>query len=279
MLDTGMLTVKAFAKFARITRDMLHNYDKIGLLSPNIRGKNRYRYYSTKQLALVNVIRTLQKLGMTLAEIKSLQDRRTPELTDTLLTRQIEKIDKHIDEWICAKKLLLTLQNSIRTARDIDEKAIVVEHLPAEAIILGNLNDYSEGRHEYDALLNFYETMNAKYPDLDMNYPVWGIFSEERIKQGDWRWPDRYYFYNPEGHDKRPAGLYAIGYSRGGYGQNEQLYKRMLAYIDEHDLEICGNTYEEYPLNEVCISDDSNYLLRALIRVRGTKERQGGGKA
>jgi effector-binding domain-containing protein len=110
--------------------------------------------------------------------------------------------------------------------------------------------------------------MNEKFPDMDLNYPVWGTFSEERIKRGDWVWPDRYYFYNPEGHDRKPAALYAIGYARGGYGKTGGLYDRMMDYINRNGLEICGDTYEEYPLNEVCITEDKDYLIRTMITVR-----------
>ncbi|MDR1326883.1 MAG: hypothetical protein LBJ74_00595, partial [Heliobacteriaceae bacterium] len=118
------------------------------------------------------------------------------------------------------------------------------------------------------ALLSFYNNINKKYPDLDLNYPVWGNFSEERIKRGDWVWPDRYYFSNPTGPDRRPAALYAVGYTRGGYGQSADLYKKIIDYIDKNGLEICGDTYEEYPLNEVIVSDDTNYLIRVMISVR-----------
>lgn len=110
--------------------------------------------------------------------------------------------------------------------------------------------------------------MQNQYPDLDLNYPVWGIFSEKRILQNDWKYPERYDFYNPEGYDEIPSDLHAVGYSRGGYGQTDELYKRLLNYIDENDFEICGNTYEEYPLNELNISDNNNYLIRVMITVR-----------
>ncbi|MCL2140386.1 MAG: hypothetical protein FWH42_01720 [Dehalococcoidia bacterium] len=116
--------------------------------------------------------------------------------------------------------------------------------------------------------------MAQKYKTLDMNYPVWGVFSEERIKRGDWKWPNKYYFYNPEGRDTRPAALYAVGYTRGRYGQSDALYKRLLSYIDSNGFEICGDAYEEYPLNEVCVSDENNYLMRVMITVRAKKEKR-----
>jgi DNA-binding transcriptional MerR regulator len=264
----GLFSVSDFAKFSRTTKDTLLHYDRIGLLSPASRGENKYRYYSSGQLAVVNVIRTFQELGMSLSDIKDMKERRTPENIYEVLMHQIEKIDMKIEDWVRAKKLLHTFRSSIRSALEVNEEVVTVQFLPAEAIILGGLNDYSRDQKDYDALLRFYNSMSEKYPDLELNYPVWGFFTEERIKRGDWVWPDRYYFYNPEGHDKRPAALYAIGYTRGGYGQCGELYKRIFEYIDQNGFEICGGAYEEYPLNEVCVADEKKYLIRVMVTVR-----------
>jgi DNA-binding transcriptional MerR regulator len=268
MKHNSLFAVKDFAKFSRTTKDTLLYYDRIGLLSPEMRGENKYRYYSSRLLATINVIRTLQRLGMSLEEIKNLKDHRTPEFTVDLFARQIEKIDEKIEEWIRARKLLLTLSRTIHNVANIDEKAITIQFIPAEAIILGGLNDYSRGKNDYDALLSFYDDISEKYPELDLNYPVWGTYSGDRIRQGDWVWPDRYYFYNPEGHDRKPAALYATGYTRGGYGDSNELYKRLIKYIDDNGFEICGDAYEEYPLNEICVLEEKDYLMRIMITVK-----------
>lgn len=271
MKGSGLFSVNKFAKLSRTTRDTLHHYDKIGLLAPVSRGQNNYRYYSNGQLAVVNVIRTLQELGMSLTEIKEFKDHRVPHRANEMLTHQIRQIDAKIEHWVRARQLLLTLRQSIRSVSDINERTISVQFLPAETIALGEPNDYSGEKNDYDALLSFYQAMSAKYPTLDMNYPVWAVHSEKRIKRGEWAWPERYYFYNPEGQDKRPAAHYAVGYTRGGYGQSAELYGRLVDYIDRNGFVICGDAYEEYPLNEVCISNETNYLIRVMIAVSEKK--------
>lgn len=266
MITKHIFSITEFAKFARTTRDTLVHYENYGLLVPE-RGANNYRYYSHSQLATINLIRTCQALGMSLSEIKDLLTHRTPPQMNELLEHQIIKIDEKIEEWQQAKKLLTGLNTTIHSALDVDEKAITVKYVPEQPITLGEINDYSNYRDDYDALYSFYHFISKKYPDMDMNYPVWGMFSQERIKRRDWRWPDRYYFNNPDGKDRRPAAAYAIGYKRGGYGQSASLYKRLLNYIDSGGYEICGPTFEEYPLNEICITDDANYLMRVMITV------------
>ena len=267
MSNSGFFTIKEFAKFTRTTKDTLLHYDRIGLLSPDSRGDNKYRYYSSSLLAVVNVIRTLQRLGMSLEEIKELKDRRTPELAEAVFERQIEKIDEKIEEWNRARKLILTFRKNINDVANVDLNAITIQFHPAEAIVLGGLNDYSRGKNPYDALLHFYHEIDEKHPEMDLNYPVWGFISKERLMQGEWTWPDRYYFNNPEGYDRKPAALYAVGYARGGYGQTGGLYRRLFDYIEFNGFQICGPAYEEYPLNEVFISDAENYLIRLMIPV------------
>jgi len=268
MPESGLLSISDFAEFSRTTRDTLLHYDRIGLLSPVLRGENNYRYYSSSQLAIVNVIRTFQQLGMSLDDIRALRDRRTPELANMVFERQIDEIDTKIKEWVSARKLLLTLKKAINSVSSIDERAITAKFLPAEAIVLGDINDYSRDRTDYDALLSFYNDISIKYPDLDLNYPVWATFSQDKMKQKNWHHPDRYYFYNPEGYDRRPAAMYVIGYKRGGYGPNDVLYERLYEFIEKHNYEICGDAYEEYPLNEICAIDDTDYLVRVMIMVK-----------
>ena len=268
MKGREIFSVADFAGCSRTTRDTLLHYDKIGLLSPESRGKNKYRFYSGGQLAVMNFIRTCQALGMTLSEIKRIKINRTPELINDLLEQQVTRIDEKIEEWIRARKLLVSLKSTIHSVLHVDEDAITVQSMPAEPIVLGEPNDYRGGGTDYDALFNFYRSRKEKYPDMDLNYPVWAMFSEERIKRKDWVWPDRYFFHNPEGHDRKPAALYAIGYTRGGYGHSGGLYERLLDYIDAEGFEICGPAYEEYPLNELCILESKDYLIRVMIAVR-----------
>lgn len=268
MSDARQFSISEFAKFSLLSRDTLLHYDRIGLLQPAVRGKNNYRYYTGNQISVVTVIRTLQQLGMSLEEIKQLKDNRTPELAEKELERQIEKIDSRINDWIRARKLLLTLQKILQSVKNIDESSITVQFLPAEAIILGDLNDYSNGRTTLDTVYSFYTSIKQKYPNHDLNYFIGGVFSEKRIKSGDWIGADRFYLYNPEGYDRRPAALYAVGYMRCGYNAGEELYERIVDYINNNGFEICGGAYEECPLNEVFITEPENYLKRVMITVR-----------
>jgi len=271
MLQNGLFTIHEFANQCFITRDTLLHYDKLDLLKPAFRGENNYRYYSSSQLSIIKIIRILQNLGMSLSEIKALKDKRTPEVFSQILQDQLIELDKKIEQLSRARNLMFTQLKVIQSVENIDENAISIQFLPAEAIALGELNDFSRGKKDYDAERDFYINIRRKYPDLDLNYPVWATFSQETVKRKNYDKPERFYVYNPEGYDRRPAGLYAIGYTRGGYGQNSALFERLFEYIKKNNFEICGNAYEEYPLDEFCVISETDYLMRLMIEVREKK--------
>ncbi len=269
MNNSKLLSIADFSKISRTSKDALRYYDEINLLSPICRSDNKYRYYSIRQLATCNTIRLLQKVGLALSEIKNLKNHRTPRILQEILHKQVGELHKKRDRIDRALLLLHTTIKTIQSGVNVDEDIITIQYIPAEQIILGAWNDYSGSRTDYDALHDFFMSMQEKSSDTeyDSHYPVWGIYSEDRVKKGDFLYPDRYYFYNPAGQNQRPAAMYAIGYMRTGYGENGALFKRMKEYIDANGFEIYGDAYEEYPLNEICISDDANYLMRLMITV------------
>ena len=163
---------------------------------------------------------------------------------------------------------MTTLKNNIATSLLCDENKIEVCHVAAESIFLGPQNDYTYEESEDNALLAFYIHCEKTDPAMDLNYPVWGMFSEERIKRHDWKWPDKFYFKMPDAPDIKPEGFYLIGHTRGDYGHTDALYHRLMTYIDEHNLEICGPTYEEYPLNEIAVTNPEQYIIRVSISIK-----------
>jgi DNA-binding transcriptional MerR regulator len=268
MRNHELLSISELAAFARVSRTALIHYDKIGLISPVKRGENNYRYYSYGQVALVNMIRTYQELGLSLKEIARISRIRTPESIMKIMRDRIHRIDHDIAALAKTQKLLLTLKDTIEDALGADEHSVQIRRMDAESILLGPPNDYSNGRHMSDALLDFYTHFSRAEDPVDLNYSVWGIYSEDRLRRHDWVWPDRFYFRMPDAPDTKPAGLYAIGYTRGNYGDSDALYRHIFAYIDENGFELCGPAYEEYLLNEISIQNPKRYLLRISVTVR-----------
>ena len=271
-----LLSVSQLAKLSRTTRATLIYYDKIGILRPVSVGENNYRYYSHTQIMVLSFVKTLQTLGVSLKEIAEISQNRTPKKILCILRKKLISVNKNIAEQLDVQKLIVTLQNTIEEAVEIDENEIneiTVRWLPKEAILLGPQNEYpkgKEGRADLIELVKFYKYCEKKAPHINLNYFAWGFYSDERIKKGDWIYPDKFYLYTPDGCDEKPEGLYVTGYTRGyyGYPYTDELYKRIMKYIDENNLELNGGSYEEYLLNEISVSDPDNYLIRVSILVK-----------
>ena len=268
MDKSGFVSIGELARLSRVTRATLLHYDKIGVLKPMYVGENNYRYYSVTQVSWVNLIRTMQIIGMSLKDISEIMENRTPESILRLFSERINIINRTISEQVEARKLLITLQTTIENSVGVNEDKIELLWEKSEPLIMGPPVEYTGGKTDWEALLEFYNHLALKEPDINLNYSVWGYFSEERIKKGDWKFPDRYYLNSPDGSDKKPEGWYVVGYGRGSYGQTDKIYKRILAFIDENNLEICGPSYEAYPLNEISTPELGNYLIRISLNVK-----------
>ena len=70
MNQKSTMPIREFARLTGIRPANLRFYDQIGLLSPELRGENGYRYYSRRQLSTAYLISDLRDLGVGLEEIK-----------------------------------------------------------------------------------------------------------------------------------------------------------------------------------------------------------------
>jgi DNA-binding transcriptional MerR regulator len=268
MNDEGLISIGEIARYARISRSALIHYDRLGLISPIKRADNNYRFYSSRQLQSVRLVATLQDIGMPLKDIAKLLQRRTPENILHMLKTYDAQVGRRIAKLQQTQALMRTLKEAIAGGLAANEDKMDLTHMQEESLLLGPQIDYSSGKSIEEAMLEFYAFCNDYDDSLDLNYPVWGVFSEQRIKNRDWNRPDRFYFRMPGAPDRKPAGLYLTGYTRGYYGSSDELYKRMLAHIEEKGLEICGPAYETYPLNEISVADSNHYLMCVSISVR-----------
>lgn len=68
-----------------------------------------------------------------------------------------------------------------------------------------------------------------------------------------------------------PKGLYVVGYVHGDYGETNDVYRDLLSFIEENNLQIAGNAYEEYLLDELAESDSQNFVMQVLVQVEPVK--------
>ena len=71
MKEERLYTTGEVAKMFAIKKDTLFYYDRIGLFSPVTRkGSTSYRYYSSKQLKILDTIISMRDMGVSIDELK-----------------------------------------------------------------------------------------------------------------------------------------------------------------------------------------------------------------
>ncbi len=93
-------TIKKLAEFAGVSVRTLHYYDEIGLLKPEYRRSNGYRYYGDKAITRLQQIMFFRELGFGLEEIKKIMSRPDFNVLEALeghralLTKQTERLSE-----------------------------------------------------------------------------------------------------------------------------------------------------------------------------------------
>lgn len=116
------LKVGALAKRTGITVRTLHHYDDIGLLSPSGRTPSGHRLYDENDVARLQQIASLRRLGLSLDEIAACLARPAFTLERTL-ELHAERITADIEEQKKMRSLVLHLRDRVRENghADLDE--------------------------------------------------------------------------------------------------------------------------------------------------------------
>lgn len=265
-----------FAKLCNIHKKTLFYYDEIGLFKPEKIMPNGYRYYSEYQLEIFSVIYTLKDIGMPLKEIKYYMDNRTPENILELFEHESCEIEKEINKLKRKQEIMSNKIKLIKEANNI-KCDIFLEEQEEEYIILSDLIDKNklnslinknEDAYDIEAYVNL---LNLSFDyDLNFGYPVGSLKTKEDLLQ------DNSYSYYYLRVNKnciykdvvvKPKGTYLVGYLKGYYSKAPVLYKKLLDFMNENNLEMVGLAYEDVLIDQVCVKNLDDIVLKVSIQV------------
>lgn len=254
------------SKLYNVSNDILRYYEKIGLLIPDTRGENGYRYYSEKQLWKLNNIRSLRSLGLGLNEITDFLHTRSIKKTEEMIEFQLKKIDENLRELLNLKEELELKKENIRYFANFSEYEVPkIEYIPRRYILLkrGNFRDESEINLELKKL--------KRKSDEDNDF----IFTESEIGTViDWKeWlKDNYSNYigtfvitNEESANFLKSGEYLRYFFRGDYADIEKHYKKIKEFMKKNSYQANGNIIELYHIEMHITENKSEYVTEIQI--------------
>lgn len=151
------LTVGQMARLNNISEQTLRLYDKMELLKPYIVNKeNKYRYYSAKQSARLDMIQYMKALGMNLKSIKEQLDKGDLSLVKSILAKRSDHIDKQIEELNYQKRAIKrTIESYERYEKSPPDGTILVEYISKRKMycVDSGINFYEYDIDVYEKLL------------------------------------------------------------------------------------------------------------------------------
>lgn len=263
-IKQNLISIGNFSKLTGIDRKTLIYYDNIDVLKPEYIADNGYRYYSLPQMDTACLVMTLRELNVSLDEIKTCIISRTPESMLTVLNKQRQVLQEKINSLQNTMATLDYHSKLIADYKDVSTDLIEVKYIDEEPVYFSE--KYNEkNKSIIEIITGFY--FKCRQECIGPGYTVGCCISKKNLLNQVFDIPKKLYYKDPLAKDRKPAGLYVIGYDRGHYGESAPLYKKLFNYIKEHNLEIRGDSYEEHLLNELCISDSSQYLIRIQIPI------------
>lgn len=269
MKQKQYMSISEFARFSGINRANLIFYDKIGLLTPDYRGENGYRYYTHRQIGPATLIFILRDLGVSIEEIKHFMSGKTTKNMIDLFQIQEKRILAEINKLhrMCEMMELHTDMMKEFLTDKIDK--IEVKERKEEPLFIGK--PFGVDSTEDENTVDFFT--HADELGIELSYPFGNMIVQNKIeqynpKQGRDDLISQYYFKVKQGQNGcKPAGYYVVAY---GYDGNEgllEVYQRLFLYIQEHGLTICGNAYEEYLLDEMPVQSGQEGVVKVEIMV------------
>lgn len=265
-----MMTTGEFADLCEVKKQTLFHYDEIGLLEPEYKNENGYRYYTIQQAEAYSVIDMLKEIGMSLAEIKDfLHSKNTKKITD-LLTEKEKLVDIKIRKMQRIQHLIKNQKRQMEEASQLDLDQFTIEDMKVEQIVLsGNILNYSH-KDITKMVISFMKYVKQG----EINVENWGaLIRHEQIETGDYLNYSYFYLRENQLHltktFEKKAGKYVIGYHKGSYMHTYQTYEQIKDYLNETGYRICGDSFEEYLylMDGSSLNVSANYVIKIMIEV------------
>lgn len=230
-------TTGELAQIVNIPRKTLLYYDKLGIIKPQLVDDNGYRYYIRTQISQLELIISLRKLGIPLAQIQEYQNSRSLEIYSNLLKECIVIAKKQL---LTLEKTCLEIEASLSTLQEIEHLEITDLETPqiietAEEYYL--LSESIPAKASFKVRSNIYSKLFVNYSqDTYLNSHVYGTLLDQLSLAEDCLKLKNYFIPLFEKTDApniftRPQGQYLRYYFKGVL---QKFYKYHFKKIEEY---------------------------------------------
>lgn len=243
------LTVGQMAKLNHVSDQTLRLYDRIGLLSPSVRGENGYRYYELRQSAVLDIIQYMKSLGISLQEIKAQLERQDLDWIESVLREKQRQTQENMHRLKCQHSALTrTIESIARYRTAPPDGTLQMEYIGERQmyVVDTGVNVYEHNTETYEEMLRDLQDclMRDKLPQIYF-CNAGTILRKENFMTGQFCATEVFVFVDREFVPETltcsiPAGNYACIYCDDFYKEKKYM-NRLLAFIHENGREVCGD--------------------------------------
>lgn len=263
-----LMTPAQFSKLHKINKRTLHYYDEIGLFSPILKKENGYRYYDLSQSIMFEYIKMLKDIKMPLDEIKLYINQPEPKKFVEFANQKEKEIENTIQNLIDAKNLLRIIkEKQVEALNKSNDFNIEIIYEKEEELDFVSYNpDESNIYNMFCYIKNFWDINRIRTG-------VGSFISVENILKNNFDLYEGIYTKINDENTKRktfckPEGKYICAYHNGDWDKIEKTYKKIINFVNEHNIELTGYSYEMC-LNEYFIKNKKeDCVVKILIKIK-----------
>ncbi len=247
------------SKLYKISSDILRYYEREGLLVPEKRGGNGYRYYSNKQIWKLGTIRALRNLGVGLEEIKEYLKERNLKATNDLIEFQLDVVDKKIEDLLKIKRNLEEKKRYLYETHKVLTEEIQVRWIPKRMCYRSYKSVFTDW--EIDLELKKLKYLESKSEgEYFASNRVGAIVDKNGFQEDLYNLYEGTTLIDKEGDYEIKEGNYIVYTYRGPYERIGNHYKIIKDYMKEKHLKVDGEIIEIFKI-DICETEDEREFL------------------
>lgn len=274
-MDKTMMKIGEMARINKVSVAALRLYDEMELLRPvYVDPDSGYRYYSIHQTARLDMIQYMKELGMSLAEIKTILEKKNIEEIESTLIKKKKQVKEEIallEQRLNA--ISRTIESVERFRKGPDCGMITIEYIPHRKIFSmhTDINFYDYDISVYEGILNdLKRTLVEKalpqiyYCNAGTILPMEKFLNKEFVSHEIFVFVDDQFPEN-DSLKRLDSGMYACIYL-DSFEEEETYACRLLEYCKQHHYTICGDYICEV-LTEFNVFDDKKRSMFLRLQV------------
>ncbi len=255
-------TTNEFAKIVGVSKHTLFYYDKFGVFQPERKSENGFRAYSSFQIGTFYIIKSLQEMGVSLPDIKTYLNNRTPEGCLLLLKEHDRILNEQIKKLSNTVKLIREKQQVIEQYFENKDLGIQIEYEDEEQLFVTKASP-----DEY--FVTFAKHIKqASENGLNLPYTIGHIIENDDFSNKEFI---DYYFSKMNNENAvsfvKEAGKYLHYFHKNGYYTIDEGYTILHEYAKNNHLKLGKYFFEYLILDELSMAQIDEYVIKISVLI------------